>query len=114
MPTCATVLTRNIQCPEVETHTSVLLGSFFAADTERSIKLRSDSCFRPYMMAQLIVQDLVVLDRRRKIVDNLNHFEVAGEMTCLCKEMPSVFFIPCVGLCECQGPPQALLQGRPF
>src|SRR3954468_2854819 len=72
LPTCATVLTRNIQCSEVETHTSVLLGSFFAADTERSIKLRSDSCFRPYMMAQLIVQDLVVLDRRREIVD-LNH-----------------------------------------
>ena len=33
------------------------------------------------MMTLLIVQDLVVLDRRRKIVDNLNHFEVAGEMT---------------------------------
>jgi hypothetical protein len=32
-------------------------------------------------MAQLIDQDLVVLDRRRKTVDNLNHFEVAGEMT---------------------------------
>jgi hypothetical protein len=66
------------------------------------------------MMAQLIVQDLVVLDRRREIVVNLNHFEVAGEMTCLCKEMPSVFFIPCVGPCECQGPPQNIITGAPF
>ena len=46
------------------------------------------------MMAQSIVQDLVVLDRRREIVHNLNHFEDAGEMNVYARRCHLSFFYP--------------------
>ena len=41
----------------------MVFWGFFAADTERSIKLRRESCLRPYM-TQMTSRDPTILDPR--------------------------------------------------